>query len=100
MRPELLRELLNIELELRHNAGETPELIEYQNRFPEHADLVATVFASAPSPDSSRPMSDPAETRDLNAGARNSIDTPNDPTGVGSRIRYFGDFEILEILGE
>jgi hypothetical protein len=42
--PELLRELLVLELEYRPQKGEKPELDEYHRRFPEHAELIGAVF--------------------------------------------------------
>jgi WD40 repeat protein/tRNA A-37 threonylcarbamoyl transferase component Bud32 len=51
--PELLRELLILELEYRRQRGEKPEREEYRLRFPAHAEVIDTVFAqdrpSAPS---------------------------------------------------
>jgi serine/threonine protein kinase len=46
-RPKALRELLNVELELRQIRGESPTTDEYQQRFPEYANLVSEVFESA-----------------------------------------------------
>lgn len=43
-RPLLLRELLEIELQLRQRAGEPLKLDEYRTRFPQDLDLVETVF--------------------------------------------------------
>jgi len=45
--PELLRELLATELELRRSAGERPGVLEYRARFPGHATLVEAAFAWA-----------------------------------------------------
>jgi serine/threonine protein kinase len=46
-RQALLKELLRVELELRHEAGERPEPEEYQRRFPGHEDLIREAFAHA-----------------------------------------------------
>jgi WD40 repeat protein/serine/threonine protein kinase len=43
-RPELLRELLVLELEYRQEKGEKPALDEYHRRFPEHPELIDSVF--------------------------------------------------------
>src|SRR5262249_48739650 len=43
-RTMLLRELLELELSYRRRAGETVGLEEYQQRFPEHAALIASLF--------------------------------------------------------
>jgi serine/threonine protein kinase len=49
-RPELLRELLLLELELRRAEGERPTADEYRARFPGDADLIDDVFREAPEP--------------------------------------------------
>jgi WD40 repeat protein/tRNA A-37 threonylcarbamoyl transferase component Bud32 len=41
----LLRELLLLEIEFRRAAGEQPTAQEYQARFPQHDDLISSVFA-------------------------------------------------------
>src|SRR5689334_18184962 len=46
-RSALLVELLPLELELRQRQGERPSPREYQERFPEHAALISTVFDQA-----------------------------------------------------
>jgi serine/threonine protein kinase len=46
-RPELLRQLLALEVELRSEEGENPTPEEYQRRFPGHAELIEAVFAQA-----------------------------------------------------
>jgi serine/threonine protein kinase len=62
VRPELLRELIPLEIAYRHDHGEEPQAAEYQCRFP---DLDPTWLASvlAPSPDqqSAKPAAEPAE---------------------------------------
>jgi serine/threonine protein kinase/WD40 repeat protein len=45
--PTALRELLNVELEMRWGRRESPTLEEYQQRFPDYATLVNEVFQSA-----------------------------------------------------
>src|SRR5690348_12819791 len=45
--PELLRELLMLELEYRPQTGQKPEVEEYHGRFPEHRELIDTVFREA-----------------------------------------------------
>ncbi len=44
-RPPLLVQLLRVECELRAQAGEGPTADEYRCRFPEHDDVVDSVFA-------------------------------------------------------
>jgi serine/threonine-protein kinase len=45
-RGRLFRELLELELDYRVGLGERPRASEYRERFPEHADAVAEVFAA------------------------------------------------------
>src|SRR6267378_2156462 len=44
---ELLRELLVLELEYRYQKGEKPQPQEYQLRFPQYRELIATAFSEA-----------------------------------------------------
>src|SRR2546423_871605 len=46
-RPDLLRELLRVEREIRIGRGESPTAEEYERRFSEQATLVRDVFAHA-----------------------------------------------------
>jgi serine/threonine protein kinase len=48
LRPPLLQELMRLEAELRHGEGERPSAEEFHRRFPEHEDVVATVFRERP----------------------------------------------------
>src|SRR5262245_1377081 len=43
--PQLLHELLMLELWYRYQNGEQPDPEEYRQRFPPHAELVDTVFS-------------------------------------------------------
>ena len=49
--PPLLQELMRVERELRRREGEGPSAEEYRRRFPDHEDVIATVFAVGPVPD-------------------------------------------------
>jgi serine/threonine protein kinase len=51
----LLRELIGLDLEYRKRNGETPTEGEYQQRFPEHADVVGEFFSGAPTVDGGKP---------------------------------------------
>ena len=46
--PPLLEELLRVENELRRSEGEEPILDDYRRRFPEHDELIASVFRAEP----------------------------------------------------
>jgi tetratricopeptide (TPR) repeat protein len=71
LRPRLLRELLGLELEFRHQRGETPEPADYHAQFPDQTAVIAAVFAtlgrgpclsSVPSQEPLRSPSAPQET--------------------------------------
>src|SRR5262249_10857614 len=49
-RPELLRELLGLEIDYRSRRGDTPFPEEYRRRFPEHTGQVDEVFQSLARP--------------------------------------------------
>jgi WD40 repeat protein/tRNA A-37 threonylcarbamoyl transferase component Bud32 len=96
----LLEELLLVEHELRRRAGEKPSVEEYWLRFPDRIALVEAVFrrkqaSSAAAHAQGRDL-DPTNTR---------TDAPSEPTdenGVfpaGTRVRYFGDYELIKELG-
>jgi eukaryotic-like serine/threonine-protein kinase len=48
-RPAFLRALLALEIELRCNGGERPAPGDYEQRFPDHGELIRAVFAEAQS---------------------------------------------------
>ena len=69
-RAGLFRELLFLDLEYRNRTGEQPAADEYHRRFPKQTELIEEVFRSS-----------------------------SESCGVaqpGTRIRYFGDYELLE----
>ena len=70
-RSALLGELLRLELDYLHRRGKTPAPEQYQARFPDHQTQIAEVFQEH--------LARVAEVRP-----------------PGTRIRYFGDYEILE----
>ena len=47
IRPDLLRELIRLELELRRKCGEIPSLAEYRERFAGHSEIFAPLFPEA-----------------------------------------------------
>ncbi len=95
-RPELLRELVMLEVELRSGRGESPTAADYEQRFPPFATLIRSVFeetrserspaVEAPSPASARPAIQPPPTTDpgadpdlttvMGGGAPQSAPTP------------------------
>ena len=74
-RSVLLGELLRLELDYLQRRGEMPAAAQYQARFPDHHALIAEVFAEQ--------QARVAEARP-----------------PGTRIRYFGDYEILEEIAQ
>ena len=85
---DLLRELLSLDLEYRRQRGESPTLEEYQAQYPAlEFDRFAHLFAET---SQTAPSSLSAATVPL---------TPSDapaPAGSPLRIRYLGDYELLE----
>jgi tetratricopeptide (TPR) repeat protein len=57
LRPELFRQLLALELELRRKRGDRPEPADYRDRFPDRAADIAAAFAE-PGPTPNRPWPD------------------------------------------
>jgi protein kinase-like protein len=87
-RPALLHQLVALELELRRDRGESPTLQEYRSRFPDHADLISTVFdARAPRSATRMLMTTPEPVLRLPAG--NGAAPP----------KQFGRYQILRRLG-
>ncbi len=73
-RVQLLKELLLLELDYHRRNAETPDITEYQSRFPQDGQLLAAVFA-------------------------NCAERASSPPRPGTRVRYFGDYELLEEIG-
>ncbi len=86
--PELLRELLVVELHYRRQLGESPSLDEYRTAYPalEFAPL-AELFATA------RPSDRSGVTQ---VTAHTTQRGPQDPSGNAPRIGRLGDYELLE----
>jgi WD40 repeat protein/tetratricopeptide (TPR) repeat protein/tRNA A-37 threonylcarbamoyl transferase component Bud32 len=72
-RPELLRELLVVELGYRTRAGELPTPDEYRPRFPEHGALLAAVFERYTPPPLPKPATPPQADRERDGADRNLL---------------------------
>jgi serine/threonine-protein kinase len=75
LRSALLRELLRLEVHYRRRAGEEPSLADYQQAFPEAADLLPDEFAAPPPASRKGPPARPAPRALANGQARDSKDT-------------------------
>jgi WD40 repeat protein/tRNA A-37 threonylcarbamoyl transferase component Bud32 len=99
LRPALLEELLRVELELRRREREEPGLEEYTRRFSQDAALIRAVFDPGPALSAatgSRPRDPDPTTARLTPGGDPSGNGEPEP---GTRVRYFGDYEIQRELG-
>ncbi|MGO9113046.1 MAG: WD40 repeat domain-containing serine/threonine protein kinase [Thermoguttaceae bacterium] len=86
--PDLLRELLILDLHYRRQLGECPILDEYRALYPAlDFDPLANLFATALQPTPSNLTA---------ATARFTLSDLQAPTGNLPRIRYLGDYELLE----
>ena len=74
----LFRELLAIELPYRRHQGESPLAEDYLPRFPGFAEIIHTAL---------QPPADPLG---------QTLDLEQKPPAVGTMVRYFGDYELLE----
>src|SRR5438132_436295 len=81
-RPQALRDLLRLELEMRRARGDSPALDEYQRRFPEHAALVADAFQS------------------LRGRELDTIDTPQAHATTGFHVRCPHCHNPIELVPE
>ena len=85
--PELLRELLILDLDYRRQRGEAPTLEEYRSEYPALGlERFAAVFAESPQPAASKP--DDATFERTPSGGQAS-------NGQLPRIHYLGDYELL-----
>ena len=90
-RPQLLSELIRVERELRAGAGERPTAEEYRCRFPEHDDVVASVFAPAPTA-SRRPSKSPP-------GGAATAAASGPASTLPPELANHPDYEIIRELG-
>jgi WD40 repeat protein/tRNA A-37 threonylcarbamoyl transferase component Bud32 len=100
--PVLLEELLRVERELLERSGVAPDVEQYRRRFPGSAAVIDAVFASSvdvcteaqprpPGPEQTNIVS--AALDDETAGDGDATQAP------GTRVRYFGDYELVKELG-
>ncbi len=73
-RGELLRQLLLLDLDYRSHQADQPTVEEYRGRFSDDGEIVANAFGEF------------------------SMGTASSPP-PGTRVRYFGDYELLEEIG-
>jgi WD40 repeat protein/tRNA A-37 threonylcarbamoyl transferase component Bud32 len=95
--PDLLRELLLLELEYRPERGENPQREEYYRRFPQQAELIDTVFDEYPVSLLERP------TRLLPPAKGDHANSPEADTELDNArpaVRILGDYELLSQLGK
>jgi serine/threonine-protein kinase len=96
----LLEELLRVEQELRRRAGEDPRPEEYAVRFPDHTALVEAVFGR----ECTKSHAGSRRSRDLDP-TNTGTGTPSEPADengefpAGTRVRYFGEYELIKELG-
>jgi WD40 repeat protein len=96
-RARLLEELLRVECELRRRDGEEPGLEQYALRFSQHAALIEAVFGPGPDrPEAAEPYLDPTTTAPVTPGGDAAS---NGEPAPGTRVHYFGDYEIQRELG-
>jgi WD40 repeat protein/tRNA A-37 threonylcarbamoyl transferase component Bud32 len=91
--PRQLKELLRVESELRRLDGEEPSLEEYSLRFPEHAALIAAFFTRESAFSAGR------DTTTTAPGMTGSQSDLNGEPAPGTRLRYFGDYELIHEIG-
>ena len=90
-RAELLGKLLREELELRQRVGEDPSPAEYRRRFPDDALVIDAAFGP--------PAGDPVDGASSPSSDRPDVADSSTTPPVGARLRYFGDYKLIEELG-
>jgi serine/threonine protein kinase len=102
-RDELLRALLEVELELRSQSGDSPTAEEYHARFSADRLLVEEAFAAVISPREGQPAAPPVPSGNTISLTSPAVDT-SAPSPASSANRKapesLGRFQILELLGE
>jgi serine/threonine protein kinase/WD40 repeat protein len=95
LRPELLKHLLPLELELRATAGETPVEAQYRERFAEHASVIAEAFAGLASKRAATDTS--VSSSSVRTASFRADPTPAKAEPAPAAI---GRFKILAVLGQ
>ncbi len=90
-RRPLLNELLRVECQLRMRGGEGPAVEEYHRRFPEHDDVVDSVFATIP-PSPARPSLAPT-------GPATTTSVSDEVSTLPTELANHADYEIIRELG-
>jgi len=108
----LLRELLQVEGELRLGQGEKPAAEDYRHRFPENLELLVAVFGPASgglttdggAPGGRAARSSPDNARQAHGGettAQPDADAPAPATSPGADAKgNFGDYQLLEKIAQ
>jgi WD40 repeat protein/tetratricopeptide (TPR) repeat protein len=95
--PPLLEELLRVERELLERSGIPADPEDYRRRFPASSALIDAVFGTkAATPPMGDAPTDPTVTSPVAAGEEAEGDGP---AARGTRVRYFGDYELRRELG-
>ena len=97
VRPALFRALLELEVELRQKAGETPKVTDYESRFPDHHQTIRATF-EALRHQPSNVSSVNATGIDTSRGPVPKVKTPDKSGKPGPSA--LGRFEIKSVLGE
>jgi serine/threonine protein kinase len=98
----LVRELLELDVELRCNGGERPKAEEYHGRFPEYVDLIHLVFANSPrEAESGASGSSEGATISHAPPAGSSAVDPEPPSPSGSLPvpEHIGRYKVVRRLG-
>lgn len=93
LRPQLLEQLLQLEVQVRRQRGENPSRSEYVSRFPTASKALDAVFGNAERPDTDDQSRGAVST----AHYSSKLPLPTEPETIPDRI---GRYRIDEILGE
>jgi hypothetical protein len=94
--PPLLEELLRVERELLERSGVPPDPEDYRRRFPASGALIDAVFGAGTA---SLATGDAPTDRTATSPAAGEQTEGDDSAARGTRVRYFGDYELIRELG-